>query len=72
MGEREIREIRVGVYATEEQVRELVERFTRQLCPEPEHASPCPVPWSVSVVPAEALAEDAYPELVEQYRVENG
>ncbi|MEU4580030.1 GntR family transcriptional regulator [Nonomuraea sp. NPDC023979] len=36
----------VDVYATEEQARELQKRIELLLCPEPEHAGPCPVPWS--------------------------
>ncbi|MEU4803938.1 hypothetical protein [Actinosynnema sp. NPDC023587] len=71
-GEREVKEIRIGVYATEEQARDLVERIKLVLCPEPEHAGPCAVPWSVGLVPGEALTDDHYPELVEQFRVENG
>ncbi|CCH31355.1 hypothetical protein ABZ816_03660 [Actinosynnema sp. NPDC047251] len=72
MGEREIQEIRIGVYATEEQARELVERFMLVLCPDPEHAGPCPVPWSIGLAPGEALTDDPYPGLVEQFRIEHG
>ncbi|MBV2365171.1 hypothetical protein ACFPZ0_04795 [Streptomonospora nanhaiensis] len=62
-----VREIRLGVYATEEQAEELKRRITRLLCPDPDHAGPCPVPWSVALL---ADAEDAYPELLEQARAE--
>ena len=39
-------EIRFGVYCSPEQARELVDRIQLLLCPDPLHASPCPIPWS--------------------------
>lgn len=59
-------EVRLGVYATQQQAEEVKERITRLLCPDPDHAPPCAIPWSVSVVPD----ADSYPELVEQARLE--
>ncbi|MDA0565084.1 hypothetical protein LG943_12245 [Streptomonospora sp. S1-112] len=66
---RGVHEIRLGVYATEEEAAEIKRRITRLLCPDPDHAGPCPVPWSVALLEGE---EDAYPELVEQARAERG
>ncbi|MFD2466240.1 hypothetical protein [Amycolatopsis silviterrae] len=66
--ERKTFEIRVGVYATENQARELVEQIKLLLCPEPEHASPCPVPWAIGL-----LSDDiSYPDLEQQYLIERG
>jgi hypothetical protein len=74
-------EVRLGVHATREQAEEIKERITRLLCPDPDHAPPCPVPWSVSLFDlsgggdGEGDGEDgggAYPELVEQARIERG
>ena len=56
-------ELCVGLYTTERQARELVEQVQRLLCPDPEHAPPCPVPWST------ALVESDDPTLREQYEI---
>lgn len=45
-GTREVHELRVGVYATREEMDAIREELTRVVCPDPEHDSPCPVPWS--------------------------
>jgi hypothetical protein len=64
---RSLHEIRLGLFATEEQVERLQEAVVRLLCPEPGHAGPCAVPWTISRSPA---AGTEYPELVEQERTE--
>ena len=63
-------EVRLGIYATQEQAEEVKEQITRLLCPDPEHAPPCPIPWSVALLEPDP-GGDAYPELVEQARIEN-
>ncbi|WP_406638749.1 hypothetical protein [Amycolatopsis sp. WGS_07] len=71
--ERKTFEIRVGVYATEDQARELIERIKLLLCPEPEHASPCPVPWGIGLLAEDDFPDDvSYPELEQQYLIERG
>ncbi|MBB4965424.1 hypothetical protein F4559_002783 [Saccharothrix violaceirubra] len=71
--ERDTWEIRIGVHATEEQVRELIEKIKLLLCPVPEHAGPCPVPWATGLVPRDAFPDGyGYPELEEQFRIEHG
>ncbi|MEU7281441.1 hypothetical protein AB0A69_22095 [Streptomyces sp. NPDC045431] len=62
-------EVRLGIYATEKQAEEVKERITRLLCPDPDHAPPCPVPWSVMLLHGTDL-DDAYEELLEQARIE--
>jgi hypothetical protein len=71
--DRAIWEIRVGIYATVEQAEDLKNRVQLVLCPEPEHSSPCPIPWTTWLVDAETLAEDGvdHSGLVEQYTIEN-
>ncbi|WP_344860005.1 hypothetical protein [Planomonospora alba] len=65
-------EIRLGVHATRQQAEEVRERVIRLLCPDPDHAPPCPIPWSVSMLHRSDLDDhDAYAELVEQARIEN-
>ncbi|WP_182875608.1 hypothetical protein [Microbispora sp. H10670] len=65
-------EIRLGVYATAQQAEEIKEHVTKLLCPDPDHAPPCPIPWSVSLLRHSDLGEPgAYAELVEQARIEN-
>jgi hypothetical protein len=64
---RSLREIRLGVYASDEQLHGLAEAIERLLCPDPEHTPPCPVPWSIST--REATAEE-YPEVLDQALVE--
>ncbi|AJE82494.1 hypothetical protein SLNWT_2118 [Streptomyces albus] len=44
-GTRAVHEIRVGVLGSREEVDALREELTRVLCPDPEHPSPCPIPW---------------------------
>ena len=39
-------ELRVSGCANQEQESDLVERIQLTLCPDPDHAPPCPVPWS--------------------------
>ncbi|MET9431086.1 MULTISPECIES: hypothetical protein [unclassified Streptomyces] len=64
-------EVRLGIYATEKQAEEVKERITRLLCPDPDHAPPCPVPWSVMLLHGSDLDDaEAYAELVEQARIE--
>ncbi|WP_181767996.1 hypothetical protein [Streptomyces albidus (ex Kaewkla and Franco 2022)] len=66
-----VREVRLGIHATAQQAEEIKERIVRMLCPDPEHAPPCPVPWSVSLLDLSGPEDaDAYPELVEQARIE--
>ncbi|MFI0779613.1 hypothetical protein [Streptomyces sp. NPDC021212] len=45
-GERWVREIRVGLRADRPRMDEVREALTRVIRPDPEHASPCPVPWA--------------------------
>lgn len=67
----EVWELRVGVHCTAEQARDLVDRIQLLLCPDPGHPPPCPIPWSTAYWSLDAAgAAEAYPELVEQARVE--
>ncbi|MGV9292747.1 hypothetical protein [Amycolatopsis sp. NPDC003676] len=71
--ERKTHEIRVGIYATEDQSRDLVEQIKLLLCPEPEHSSPCPVPWAIGLLSEDEFPADlSYPELEQQYLIERG
>ncbi|MFE4330066.1 hypothetical protein ACFRQM_11540 [Streptomyces sp. NPDC056831] len=64
-------EVRLGIYATRQQAEEIEERIAGLLCPDPDHAPPCPIPWSVSLLHGSGLEEDdPYPELVEQAAAE--
>lgn len=64
-------EIRLGVHATEAQAEEIKERIARMLCPDPDHAPPCPIPWSAQLLHQSDLDdENAYDELAEQARIE--
>ncbi|MCH6163122.1 hypothetical protein [Streptomyces marispadix] len=65
-------EVRLGLYATQQQAEEIKERITGLVCPDPGRAPPCPVPWSVSLLPLSGAGaeEGAYRELVEQARIE--
>lgn len=67
-GEPSVWEVRIGIYATRRQAWEVKERFTRLLCPEPEHPPPCPIPWSASGPVHESEFDDSncYAELTEQ------
>lgn len=67
--ERGVWELRLGIYATERQAEEIRESISRLLCPDPDHAPPCPVPWSLSLLGDADLA-NAYPELLDQARIE--
>jgi hypothetical protein len=65
-------EVRLGVYATQQQADQIKEQITKLLCPDPDHAPPCPVPWSVTTLHESDLGDDAYEELREQARIEQG
>jgi hypothetical protein len=56
-------EVRVGLFATREQAEDVLTRIQRLLCPEPEHRSPCPIPWMIWL----DEADGRYPGLVEQH-----
>nr|WP_202510569.1 hypothetical protein [Streptomyces sp. SID5643] len=61
----------MGIHATREQAEEVKERITQLLCPDPDHAPPCPIPWSVLLLDAAELDDpDAYADLVEQAEIE--
>lgn len=64
-------EIRLGLYATQEQAEQVKEQIQRLLCPDPGHEPPCPIPWSTLLLHQSDLEdEDSYSELVEQARIE--
>jgi hypothetical protein len=66
-------ELRLGLFATRQQAEEVQERIIRMLCPDPDHAPPCPIPWSVTLLDGESLDEPGvYSELAEQARIEQG
>ncbi|MBT2491632.1 hypothetical protein J7E96_24515 [Streptomyces sp. ISL-96] len=66
-----VHELRLGIYATQQQADEIKERITRLLCPDPDHAPPCPVPWSMSMVHmSDPDARERHPGLVEQAEAE--
>jgi len=62
-------EIRLNLYATARQAEEVKERIARMLCPDPDHAPPCPIPWSTMLF--EADDPDDHADLVEQGRIES-
>ncbi|MGH4032300.1 hypothetical protein ACQB60_25570 [Actinomycetota bacterium Odt1-20B] len=57
-GERENYEIRVGVVVTHAEMEELRDRLTRVACPDPGHASPCPVPWGTGHIRAGGVQDE--------------
>ncbi|WP_432572300.1 hypothetical protein [Kineococcus sp. SYSU DK005] len=65
-------EIRIGLWATQEQAWQVHERLIRALCPEPQHSAPCEIPWSSAVLAPQAVDEgaDRYDELVAQAKIE--
>ncbi|AZQ37169.1 hypothetical protein EJ357_30055 [Streptomyces cyaneochromogenes] len=66
-----VREVRLGVYATRQQADQLKEQIIKPLCPDPDHAPPCPIPWTVMTLSVSELDDpDAYEELREQERIE--
>ena len=65
-------EVRLGIHCTRQQAEEIKERIVHLLCPDPAHAAPCPVPWSVSLADLSGPEDaDDYPESVEQARIED-
>lgn len=64
-------ELRIGVYCTAEQARNLTDSIQLMLCPDPLHKSACPIPWSTAHWQLdEQEAVENYPELIEQARIE--
>ncbi|MFE7796832.1 hypothetical protein [Nocardia sp. NPDC057440] len=65
-------ELRLGIYATKQQAEETMDRIKELLCPDPEHAPPCPIPWSGGGIINVADLDDpgSYSELVEQAEIE--
>ncbi|QUH02922.1 hypothetical protein HUO13_20755 [Saccharopolyspora erythraea] len=44
-GARDFFEIQVGLHASQTEMDSVREALTRVVCPDPEHRSPCPIPW---------------------------
>lgn len=65
-------EVRIGLWADEEQAQAVVDRLAQVLCPEPEHDGPCETPWSIALFPPPDVdeGEDHYDELVQQAKAE--
>ncbi|WP_227999016.1 hypothetical protein [Nocardia australiensis] len=72
--EKKLWEIRLGVIASETEAREVAEKIERLLCPDPDHAPPYPIPWSLSIDTEDDMSADrreAYDDVVEQHRIES-
>ncbi|MEV0688529.1 hypothetical protein AB0I35_32220 [Nocardia sp. NPDC050378] len=73
--EKRLWEIRVGVIASEQDARAVAEQIERLLCPDPDHAPPCPIPWSLAIDDEDDMTPDRreeYDDVVEQHRIESG
>lgn len=73
--EKQLWEIRLGVIASESEARAVAEQIERLLCPDPDHAPPCPIPWSLGIDAEDEMAADRreeYDDVVEQHRIESG
>ncbi|RKT82390.1 hypothetical protein SAMN05421805_11640 [Saccharopolyspora antimicrobica] len=60
-GSRRIHEIRIGLATGHPESAPIRDALTRVICPDPEHPSPCPIPWSSS---SEAAGERQYGHLL--------
>ncbi|MER7077320.1 hypothetical protein SAMN02982929_04734 [Saccharopolyspora kobensis] len=47
-GSRHIHEISIGLVTAHPETTPIRDALTRVICPDPEHSSPCPIPWSSS------------------------
>ncbi|MEE1786406.1 hypothetical protein PUR71_26395 [Streptomyces sp. SP17BM10] len=54
-------ELRLALLATPEQAERIKAQVTHLLCPDPDHAPPCPVPWSAALYPAPD--DESHPDL---------
>lgn len=73
--EKRLWEIRLGVVASEAEARAVAEQIERLLCPDPDHAPPCPIPWSISTTAEDDMEperREMYDDVVEQHRIESG
>ncbi|CAM02905.1 hypothetical protein A8924_4022 [Saccharopolyspora erythraea NRRL 2338] len=60
-GARDFHEIQVGLFASRTQVDSVREALTRVVCADPQHRSPCPIPWESAYSGAEQ------PDVAERY-----
>ncbi|MDA3649613.1 hypothetical protein LZ318_08180 [Saccharopolyspora indica] len=60
-GSRRIHEIRIGLVTAHPETAPIRDALTRVICPDPEHTSPCPIPWSAS---SEAAGNQRYGHLL--------
>ncbi|MFI7003726.1 hypothetical protein [Nocardia sp. NPDC050175] len=68
-------EIKVGILATEAEAKKLADQISHLLCPNPDHAPPCPIPWAIGVDSEEDMEperQQQYEDIREQYRIESG
>ena len=54
MSERRFFRVSALVHATEAEAENLADQLGRLLCPDPQHAPPCPIPWETCVEPVPA------------------
>lgn len=52
-GSRSVHELRVGLLTSRPRMDVLRDELTRVLCPDPEHDSPCPIPWAAGYTDGE-------------------
>ncbi|PKW15220.1 hypothetical protein [Saccharopolyspora spinosa] len=65
-GSRDIHQIRVGVLTPRPQMDTLRNELTRVICPDPDHNSPCAMPWASAFTDSEE-SPDAAEDLNRQY-----
>ncbi|GAA1639380.1 hypothetical protein [Georgenia ruanii] len=70
-GDRRGWELRFGIWATEQQAHALLERVHRLLCPDPDHAPPCPIPWESAIGPIDHAEAGRYRALLDQVAIED-
>lgn len=73
--EKRLWEIRLGVVASEADARAVLDQIEKLLCPDPDHAPPCAIPWGLSLDAEEDMTTDRreeYDDVVEQHRIESG
>ncbi|MFI0466424.1 hypothetical protein ACH347_20285 [Saccharopolyspora sp. 5N102] len=65
-GSRRIHQVRVGLLTSRPQMDVLRDELTRVICPDPEHNSPCAVPWESGYTGSEE-SPDTAEDLNERY-----
>jgi hypothetical protein len=68
---RAVWKIQLAVVATQAEVDGLKDSIRKIMCPDPDHAPPCPIPWQISAQKVDDDETELYSTLIHQAEIES-